>query len=75
MSIQYRTVTITNRPMNFRYTANQTDRKKTAILRISQSTELLDLHEFADIEVLDTDQIGSEIKTTEFHPTNSRFDS
>lgn len=44
---------------------------QTAIYRIPDMTEPLDVYEFADVEILDTEPYGSEIKTTEFHPSNS----
>lgn len=43
---------------------------QSAILRIPDATESADLLEFADIEILDTEPYGSEVKTTEFHPSN-----
>lgn len=45
---------------------------QTAILRLpDDTTEAVDPIDFADIEILDTEPYGSEIKTTEFHPSNT----
>jgi EARP and GARP complex-interacting protein 1 len=46
---------------------------QTALLTIPEFTSLdpsKEFHEFADVEILDTEPYGSEIKTTEFHPSN-----
>lgn len=43
---------------------------QTAIFRIPDATDSLDPLEFADVEILNTEPYGSEIKTTEFHPSN-----
>lgn len=44
---------------------------QSAIFRIPDTTDAVDPLEFADIEILDTEIHGSEIKTTEFHPSNT----
>lgn len=44
---------------------------QTAILRIPDET--VDPLEFTDIEILETESYGSEVKTTEFHPSNSNL--
>lgn len=48
----------------------------SAILRIPDNGELdpsKEFHEFIDTEILSTETFGSEIKTTEFNPTNSNL--
>lgn len=44
---------------------------QTAIFRIPDEVDSVDPLEFADVEILDTEPYGSEIKTTEFHPSNT----
>lgn len=44
---------------------------QTAIFRIPEDSDSLDQLEFKDVEILDTEPYGSEIKTTEFHPSNT----
>lgn len=46
---------------------------QTAILRIPDTVDTADPLEFADAEILDTEAYGSEIKTTEFHPSNTNL--
>ena len=49
---------------------------QTAIIRIPESDpedSSKEFLEFADVEILDTEHFGQEIKTTEFHPTNENL--
>lgn len=46
---------------------------KTAVFRCPDLAESLDINVFADVEILDTEPYGSEIKTTEFHPSNTNL--
>lgn len=46
---------------------------QTAIFRCPDLAESLDVNEFAEVEILDTAPHGSEIKTTEFHPSNTNL--
>lgn len=50
---------------------------QSAILRIPDTSEMLSKEtlDFADVEVLDTEPYGNEIKTTEFHPSSDQIAS
>lgn len=44
---------------------------QSAIFRIPDMTDSHETLDFLDVEILDTEPYGSEIKTTEFHPSNT----
>lgn len=44
-----------------------------ALRSASESTSSMEYHQFADTEVLDTAAHGTDIRTTEFHPTDQKW--